>query len=216
MRRSSMNYLKTRLAATLMMTALLLAYTPVSGEEVIITGLDPCGTQKADLTLWVAKQFNTATKITSGSGFYAYGERGCKYFIADVKMTTYSHSVLYGNQWIPGPMLYGAGPYDLPSSSSFGGTTPTTQEDCNRWTAETKVFTMMHDQTMFSLRGTSKSEGVWSSAKCNLVHKSSTGYFPAEMKPSNSGWDTYRIVTRTKLRSTYQEVAVTFEELPPE
>jgi len=35
-----------------------------------------------------------------------------------------------------------------------------------------------------------------------------------QIKPSQSGWETYRIVTRTTLRTTYQEDGIYFSEPP--
>jgi hypothetical protein len=190
------------------------ALTCVKAQTFV--GFESCKAQKADVTLWVPQVFDTSKVLASGSGSYAYGERGCKYFIADVNMATYSHShKTEGGAWKPTSLLYFAGPYDLPSSASFGGTIPLIQEDCKRLRVTTKVYTKMHNQTSFTLRGTTVEVGSWSSGKCTLVSKSKTGASPEALKPSKSGWDTYRIVTRTKLRSTYQEVAVTFAEPPP-
>jgi hypothetical protein len=178
--------------------------------------IDYCKTQAADDTLWVPLQFNTAaTVLSSESGAYAYGDRACKYYIADVKMATYSHSYNYDGEWIATPMLYDAGPYDLPSSSHFGGAIPTVQEDCERLTVQTRVYTKLNGETAFTLQGTLSQVGIWSSGVCNLVTQSSSGAFPPSMEPSASGWDTYRVAVRAKLRSTYQEVGVTFSEPPP-
>lgn len=179
--------------------------------------VDPCKAQAADDTLWVPLQFNTAaTILSSESGAYAYGDRACKYYIADVKMATYSHSYNLDGSWIPQPMLYHGGPYDLPSSSDFGGVIPTVQEDCVRLTVHSRVYTKFDGETSFTLQGTRTQIGMWSSGQCFLATQSASGQFPPMMNPSNSGWDTYRVAVRAKLRSTYQEVAVTFSEPPPE
>jgi hypothetical protein len=179
--------------------------------------IDYCKTQAADDILWVPLQFNTdATILSSESGAYAYGDRACKYYIADVKMATYSHSSYYYGEWHAEPMHYHAGPYDLPSSSHFGGTIPTVQEDCERLTVQTRVYTKLNGETSFTLQGTRSQIGLWSSGVCTLGLQSSTGELPITMNPSASGWDTYRVAVRAKLRSTYQEVGVTFSEPPPE
>jgi hypothetical protein len=179
--------------------------------------VDYCKTQAADDILWVPLQFDTdATILSSESGAYAYGDRACKFYIADIKMATYSHSFYYYGEWHAQPMFYNAGPYDLPSSGHFGGTIPTVQEDCERLTVHTRVYTKPNGETSFTLQGTRTQIGLWSSGVCTLGLQSSSGELPITMNPSQSGWDTYRVAVRAKLRSTYQEVGVTFSEPPPE
>lgn len=74
---------------------------------------------------------------------------------------------------------------------------------------------MLHNEASFTWRGTKEYVGSWSSDVCALIEQG-TGSLPDLIKPSKTGWDTYRIVTRAKLRSTYQEVAVSFGTVPPE
>jgi hypothetical protein len=180
------------------------------------TGADPCMTAAADYILWVPLVFNTDTLVKSGSGSYAYGERDCKWFVADVKMATYSHSwQSQDGQWHAEPMLYNAGPYDLPSSASFGGSIPLNKEDCNRLAVARRIYTRTNSEAGFTLRGTTAHVGNWSAGQCKMLLSSSTGAFPPRLEPSAAGWDTYRLLTRAKLRSTYQEVAVGFAEEPP-
>lgn len=177
--------------------------------------VDHCVVQAPDAILWVPLVFDTSTIVASGSGEYAYGQRACPYFIAEIKMATYSHSYKNEGVWKATPLDYAAGPYDLPSSAVFGGTLPVVQEDCKRLTGTTRLYTKKQNEATFTWRATAVRTGSWSSGHCALVVKSSSGAFPIQMDPSQTGWDTYRIVTKAKLRSTYQEVAVFFAEPPP-
>lgn len=214
---------KTQFTITLIIVSLFFAGT--SGQLVKAAPLsqptgqffiDFCKIQKADTTLWVPAQFDTSIALPSGSGSYAYG-RLCPYFIADIKMATYSHSWFSpdAQEWMPRELLYGVDAYDLPSSAAVWGKIPAIEEDCNRWSLFMRVYTKMHNETVFTWRYSAESMGSWSSGACSRVYKKTAGTFP-EMNPSTSGWDTYRVLAATKLRTTYQEVAVNFAEPDPE
>ncbi len=210
-----MKYLRStmRLIVAVIIAGPLFVDAAIGGE--LEPGPDPCATELADLFMTVPLVFSTALIIPSGSGWYAYGERPCPYYMVDLQVMPYSHSFKIGDEWKAEPFSVDAGPYDLPSSVSFGGMKPTVQEDCNRWIVAKKIYVRLQNDRWYTWKRTEKLVGNWVSGDCQLVLVNGYGYFSGEIKQPISGSDIYRIAIRTKLRSTYQEVAVTFGELPP-
>lgn len=190
------------------------ATTSLSPSDQPVFNINFCKIQSQDSTLYVPKIFNLGTRIPSGSGWYAYGKRLCPYFIVDLKVATYSNSYLDQNdEWVPEGFYVVASPYDLPSSAGKG-LIPTTEEDCKRFSVSTTFYTKKQGETEFKLGPAYKSVGSWSaSGKCTLEP---SGKHQLGVEPSGHGWDTYRIVTGTKLRSTYQEVEIYFLPTDPD
>lgn len=131
----------------------------------------------------------------SGSGAYAYDTSNlCHRWIVDFKSATYSL-----------PVVLMASAFDLPSSSSYGGTVPGTAEDCARFTQYVTFYRRLANETAFTNQGGTTTKGSWSGGKCQLYVSSGSVKWVIT-KPSTSGWDTYRVAVSAKERSTYQEV----------
>jgi hypothetical protein len=166
--------------------------------------IDGCVSAQPDAIVYVLGGFAGADS-KSGSGSYFYRTSGsllvtpCNYWVTDVKMATYSPSVsLSGAAW------------DLPSSASFGGATPGTAEDCNRFTLAVRYYRKLASESAFTSVGAGTAKGQWAGS-CTLVWNGPSSYQAA---PSQSGWDTYRVAVRVKLRSSGQEVRSVIA-LPP-
>lgn len=175
--------------------------------------VDSCKTANADKTLHVPITFGMNT-ISSGSGFYGYRSPGCGYWVADIKMATYSHS------WTPDgknpqEVIVTGGYYDLPSSVWKGSLTEiNNQEDCQRYIEYVRFYRKLSTESAFTFLGHAIYKGQWQSGDCNLYKSSGTmGSVTAE--PSKSGWDTYRVAVAVKLRSSWQEAGVFFAGPPP-
>ena len=184
-----------RLLVVILALAAAAALAAAKARADIVFPIDGCVSAQPDAIVYVLADFAGADS-KSGSGAYFYRTSGslfvapCNYWVTDVKMATYSPSViLSGEAW------------DLPSSASFGGTTPGTAEDCNRFTLAVRYYRKLASESGFTSLGSGTAKGQWTGS-CTLVWTGSTSYQAA---PSQSGWDTYRVAVRVKLRSSGQE-----------
>jgi hypothetical protein len=173
---------------------------------------DFCAIQTRDIPYQVPPEGGAIGRVlTSGTGFYGYG-RTCPLFIIDVEMTPTSHCFpLIGCL----PILVFVGTYDLPSSQAFAGTTPIVQEDCQRWTTLRRFYSPAAGSG-FTLSGSYDTTGTWSAGACQDSKKSDSGPpYPFKLSAPATCCVTYRFTVSTKLRTSYQEVAISFEEPPP-
>ena len=179
----------------------------------IPAGADFCAVEPADMVTWVQPGPAATTVLRSASGFYGYG-RACAHFIQDVKMEPHSNCRQdpATAQWRCADLLYRMGAWNLPGTASSAGTLPLTREDCERWTAAQRVYTKVHYETAFTLRGTATTSARWNGGACEEIEDTAWGVFPA-LTQSTYGYDTYRLVVSTKLRASYQEVGIVFSEV---
>lgn len=172
---------------------------------------DPCRNADPHRIFYVPDHFGSV-EFPSGSGGYHYlkdQNKGCDRWVVDIKMATYSN--MNSPYMSPGTVIIGAIPYDLPGSKSFGGITPVTQEDCERLTLSTTIYQKLSGETEFTRIHTTTSKGQWQFGQCRGV---ASGQF--DVRASKSGWDTYRVATKLKERSSAQEVSVFIDQPPPE
>jgi hypothetical protein len=172
---------------------------------------DPCKDADPHRIFYVPDHFGSA-EFHSGSGGYYYlkdQNNGCDRWIVDIKMATYSN--MNSPYLAPGRVIIGAGPYDLPGSEDLGGAIPITQEDCERHTLSTAIYQKKSGETEFTKIFSHTSKGKWVAGECTGV---AAGEF--EVSASKSGWDTYRVATKLKERSSAQEVSVFVDQPPPE
>ena len=174
---------------------------------------DLCALQPPDSVMYVQPGFSSSVILKSESGFYGYG-RDCPFFIQDVRVDTRSHCQQDPTtaQWLCAELRYRMGAYDLPGSASPGGTLPLTQEDCQHWHTDQRVYTKLHYDTAFTLRATASKSAKWNAGACQEIEDGAWGAFPA-LTQSTYGFDTYRFVVSTKLRTSYQQVAIMLSEV---
>jgi hypothetical protein len=200
-------------AITCIIGGWIVAGIGTSKPSVAEIAVDFCRIQARDAPYQVPVAGNAlGQSVNSGNGFYGYG-RTCPYFIIDIEMTPKSHCFQDPKtaQWKCFPILVSLGAYDLPSSQSFGGTIPVVQEDCQRWTTLRRFYTPAG-----TVAGSYDSAGNWSSGGCVDYQKSATGAaYPFELNAPVTCCETHRFLVSTKLRTSYQEVFVTFSEKPP-
>ena len=176
---------------------------------------DFCASADAQATYLVpATQGLPYLVATSGSGSYYYTTL-CKAYVVDVKMATYSNTdPINGVPTNPtGSLLIGAGAYDLPSSEGFGGDRPIVQEDCNRFKCWVRYYLKHHNEDHFAKISEFHTTTSW---KANPPFCTMEGAKVITAQVSKEGWDTYRVAVAVILRSSAQEVAVTFASAPPE
>lgn len=196
---------------TLLAGALLLAAMPANADDQkkfqippgslgeAIWG--PCLTQSPDKSVMGPV---IPSNLTSGSGFYAYGDRSCPFFIVEVLRRGPS----------PQDVVFGTNAYDLPSSASQGGTLPATKEDCGRLRRDARLYYKKHGGTKFEKKAHRASVGHWNGSACSWKDTSSSSAETWRGVDDAVG-DVYRVLVRVKLRSSYQETAVSFEQPPP-
>ena len=196
----------------------------LSGQSVAqgIQIFDQCGSlETADATLVVPQVITNfaPSSLNSGSGSYAYAPpfrvSFCRYFVADVYLNRFSNSWLdtATNTWRHHLINIHAGAYDLPSSPSSIGLYPTTLEDCRRWTTKIITYRKLYGEQQFTRIGEIVLPLAPTASSC-IIHTEQLLAFSGVRAP-DVGQDIYRIAVRTKLRGTYQEVAVTFRSAPP-
>lgn len=175
---------------------------------------DFCTTQDADLNITVPEAFAGPQTEVSGSGFYGYGARLCPGWIVDVRLWRYSNASVDANGNLTGnPVNASSGAFDLPSSSAFGGITPLTAEDCARDSGTTTVYAKDYLGN-FTVIYAQKRSGEWTNGACYMNVTGPT--MPAKLSPPTAGnlfvQSTYRIVSTTKLRTSFQETSVTLKD----
>jgi hypothetical protein len=115
----------------------------------------PCVLATPHHTFWALPALDYAsTIIASGSDAYHYqtDKMGCSRFLVDVVLDRFSATGVYPlDDPLPTSVIILADAYDLPSSGSFGGTTPTTEEDCNRYQLYATFYRKLYQQTSFTL-----------------------------------------------------------------
>jgi hypothetical protein len=176
----------------------------------------PCVLATPHQTYWVPEALDYSTIIASGSGAYHYqtDKLGCDRFLVDVVLTRYSATGLYppDQPLNPATVIITADAYDLPSSASYGGATPTTQEDCKRYQLYATFYRKLYQQTSFTLvKDYSHLQTSLDSAG-NCVPVGAPGII---VKTPNVGFDTYRVAVYCILRNTAQQVRVGFGQTPP-
>lgn len=179
-----------------------------------LDAFDPCILSKPDQIYYVPLTAPLPKEFHSGSGEYYY-VKVCGHFVVDIYMATYSATgpIVDGVKMGPGKVRILATPYDLPSSSSFGGYIPVVQEDCNRLMYSVRFYRKLADQSSFDLMKTSKQTGVWFSGKCDFpISIKGKNYIDASV--SQGGWDIYRVAVQVHLRSSAQEVSVSIVPTP--
>jgi hypothetical protein len=110
----------------------------------------------------------------------------------------------------PGEVLIFADAYDLPSSAAFGGTMPTTKEDCDRLILYIGLYKKLASDAQFTKLVELKRTRSWASGQCG----GSSDPVALAVK-SKTGWDTYRVAVACVLRSSAQEVQVYLDQVPP-
>lgn len=180
--------------------------------SVVPVIIDFCATQAPDSILYVPSAFGVPHQEVSQTGFYGYG-RLCPKWILDIKLAGYSNATFDAatGVYTPRPLTVAAGAYDLPSSSAAGGSKATNAEDCGRHVETTSVYLQDYNASAFTLLYTRKWAGTWSNGVCSYSGTSGAPLL-LQQPPLNSGWRTYRVVSSTKLRTSYQETSVTLAE----
>jgi len=187
------------------------------GMTIPILTFNPCTHATPHQTYWVPPALDyKSTLITSGSGAYHYqiDKIGCDRFLVDVVVDRFSGTGIFppnDPQWnIEIQILADA--YDLPSSASFGGTTPTTQEDCKRYVLYATFYRRLYQETSFTLvKDFSHLQTTLDAAgACQPL-----GVPNIIVTTPNVGFDTYRVAVFCILRNTAQQVKVYFGQLPP-
>src|SRR5262249_41223682 len=134
----------------------------------------------------------------------------------DIKMATYSNTDPYkeGLANPTGALYIAAGPYDLPSSATFGGNIPTVEEDCKRLKVWARYYLKRSNEDHFTKTGQFHTTTNWQ-AGTNFCAVQFEGIHGITAFKSQAGWDTYRVAVGTLLRSSAQEVAVNLIATPP-
>ena len=185
-------------------------------ESPLSAVVEACTVAVPHSKIWVPQNFVPPMRVTSGSGAYYYqGDKNhfCTRFVVDVMMATYSATGSTTPEAPPqsGEVWIFADAYDLPSSSAFGGTIPTTQEDCGRFTLYISVYKKLASETEFTKVNEETIKASWASGKCERAFFQNVGV----AKKSQTGWDTYRGTVACVLRSSAQEVQVYLDWPPP-
>jgi hypothetical protein len=172
---------------------------------------DLCAIAPSAFTYWVPQTQGAGMVATSGSGGYYYTSL-CKAFVVDIKMATYSATdPVDGLPTNPsGELIIATEPYDLPSSQAFGGTTPIVGEDCGRLKYSARYYRRLDNEDHLTHLADFKATTNWDSPVCDVTVDGGVHAYA-----SQDGWDTYRVAVAVVLRSSAQEVAVTFIEAPP-
>lgn len=174
---------------------------------------DFCATQSPDSVLYVPTTFAVPHRDVSATGFYGYA-RLCPKWILDIKLANYSNAAFNPTTGVytPRPLAVTAGAFDLPSSSTAGGNMATTAEDCGRHVETMSIYLQDYNQSAFTFVGSTTRTGTWTAGACTLSGPPSP---VLQQPPANTGWRTYRIVSSTKLRTSYQETSVTLTDVVP-
>ena len=177
----------------------------------------PCVLATPHHTYWVPPALDyVSTIIPSGSGAYHYqtDKMGCSRFLVDVVLDRFSATGVYppdDPQWNVSVIIL-ADAYDLPSSALFGGTTPTTEEDCKRYQLYATFYRKLYQETGFTLVKdySHLQTSLDALGTCQpLVVPGISVNIP------NVGFDTYRVAVYCVLRNTAQQVKVYFGQAPP-
>lgn len=171
--------------------------------------VDACTSASPDVVFYVPMKFSGEATFASAGAAYYY-RSGCKRFIVDILMAGYSHQNPNSQgQWEgPGLLWVSAGPYDLPSSEYYGGSSPAVKEDCTRLSYSVRYYRKRSTESAFTLLGTRVTkDGVWNGT-CN-PNTTTTGTPPLDFEhTSGGGWDTLRVAVQVMLRSSAQEAGV--------
>jgi hypothetical protein len=193
----------------------------LSGGELEVTfpfpsWFHPCVLATPHQQYWMPPALDLGTIIASGSGAYHYqtDKLGCDRFLVDVVLDRYSASGINPPDQPLGPLqvIILADAYDLPSSASFGGVTPTTQEDCKRYQLFATFYRRLYQETSFTLvKDYSHLHTTLDSAgDCQPI-----GSPGITVNTPTVGFDTFRVAVYCILRNTAQQVKVFFGEGPP-
>ncbi|TMQ09065.1 MAG: hypothetical protein E6J90_16035 [Deltaproteobacteria bacterium] len=178
---------------------------------------DVCATADHDAVYGVPAGAVGNPSIRSGTGFYAYGNRLCPYWIADVWMYYNSNcSVDPQTQQLLCSIVHAsAGAFDLPSSSGYGGALPANAYDCSRYTEKIRIYEELAGASLFTLVHSSNATGVWSNGVCWLSVTSSSGSWPVLHQPQGTTANTYRFLVNATLRGSAQQSSVSLRTAPP-
>lgn len=179
----------------------------VQPSEKAFPPIDLCASAAADATLFVTAATPDVTlSSTSGSGSYFYSKPfpACARWVVDVKVATGA---------LPGHELRLSGrAFDLPSSAGHGARLPRAQHDCGRWREYVSIYRRLAAEPAFTKVQHAAFEGTWTAEDCIPTLVAGTEWPYVVSAAPATGWDTYRIVVGTKLRSTWQEVVAQAEK----
>jgi hypothetical protein len=169
-----------------------------------------CANAQPDREYFIPENFADEV-IASGSGRYAY-EGQCPFWIVDFSMNNKSNTFMQDGVRIKENTQFYGIPNDLPSTeSSAPALSPMTQEDCKRYQLSYMVYTKFKHEPNFVFRG-----------KYAVNHKmtGSNCYIPQPSKFKTKAPDAnvlvIRVVTRMKLRTSWQEAAARANDAPTE
>lgn len=176
-----------------------------TGEAASALTLDFCATASpaitrspSDITLDAGPDHEA-----SGNAAYAY-KGGCDRFVVDTRV---------------GPnvkkyegVLLSALPFDLPSSSSLGGTLPNNALDCSKLRLSVDFYAKTAGQASFGKLSSVAFVGAWvpAEARCDLARiNGTTGWYEWVAKPPANGTDTiFRTAVKATLRGSAVQVGV--------
>ncbi len=195
---------------------------PRSYDDVPRVELHPCTKVEPHIKFDVPMYFGS-TELPSGSGFYHYtGTNSCDRWVVDIRMFAHSnencnyYNPAPGELCGPGRVVIGAHPHDLPSSISFGGTIPTTEEDCLSYELDSTIYRKAPGEQEFSVWQNHWKEGQWDpyDQECTITHQSDN--FPlTDDNEKKFSIDLYRVAVKLILRDSAQQVKVRLTDPPP-
>ncbi|HEU4386170.1 MAG TPA: hypothetical protein VFV34_00125, partial [Blastocatellia bacterium] len=162
-----------------------------------------CGRAAADAEYFIPESFSEHI-VPSGTGKYGYRTK-CPLWVVDFSMNSKSHSQLVNGVRVRHDTRFYGLPYDLPSSASAAGTSPTVKEDCERLRVEYIIYAKFKHEANFVLVKHITARGLWGSpGQCTLTKKIlDENSFITKAPESNVR--VIRVACRVKERTSWQE-----------
>ncbi|WP_193370802.1 hypothetical protein [Pelagibius marinus] len=152
-------------------------------------------------------------RLSSLDGGYYHKPGTCDCFVGEVWMYFNSNIQPYPDGNPERVVVTGSG-FDTPSSSGYGQTVPTTQEDCQRYYRATRMWEKKEGTDTWSQIGKQINTGTWSGGSggsCNIGSAMTYSPFPSNTNQARK----VRVAVKVLVRETAQKAAVETSQPPP-
>lgn len=215
---------------TLCLSAAACSNTYVLSDSVIQAGigpalpgtfveLDACGAcvfGEPDQVFAVPPNFAQINfyRLNSPDGGYYHKPGNCDCFVGEVWMYFNSNKQPYPNG-NPEHVIVSGGGFDTPSSSSYGATVPTNQEDCERYYRATRIWLKEEGTDTWVQQKKEVATGSWSpagSGSCQVSTGTNMSHNPSTTNQARR----LRVAVKILVRETAQKAAVETSLPPPQ